>query len=264
MNFINFLKGIAISISQLIPGVSGGTIAIILGIYDKLLHAVNNILKDFKNQYKLLLEVGFGAVVGILLFSSIIEVAFNKYPIQLGYLFIGIILGGAPLMYKKSKIKKIRISNVLYFISGFIIVYFMGKLNSGVSDEIITTLTLTSTLLLFLGGILIAVALILPGISGSFMLYVLGLYGTVLSAINQRNIIVLIPLLLGGIAGTLMTSNIIEKLLLKYPEQTYILIFGFILGSVFSVFPGFAFPQSIVGIILGILGFIFIYKISKE
>lgn len=264
MNFINFLKGIAISISQLIPGVSGGTIAIILGIYDKLLHAVNNILKDFKNQYKLLLEVGFGAVVGIILFSRIIEVAFAKYPIQLGYLFIGIILGGAPLMYKKSKIKKIGISNVLYFISGFIIVYFMGKLNSGVSEDIITNLTLTSTLLLFLGGILIAVALILPGISGSFMLYVLGLYGTVLSAINQRNIIVLIPLLLGGIVGTLMTSNIIEKLLLKYPEQTYILIFGFILGSVFSVFPGFSLPESIVGIILGILGFIFIYKISKE
>ena len=264
MNFINIIKGVAISISQLIPGVSGGTIAMILGIYDKLLHSVNNIIKDFKNQYKILLEVGIGAIIGILLFSKVIEVLFRRFPIQLGYLFIGIILGGAPLMYKKSKIEKISISNLIYSLLGFSIVYFMGKINSGASEEIITSLSLTSALLMFIGGILIAIALIIPGISGSFMLYVLGLYGTVLNAISVRNIIVLIPLLIGGIVGTLMSSNIIEKLLIKYPQKTYILIFGFILGSVFSVFPGFELSKSLVGIILGIMGFIFIYKISEE
>lgn len=264
MNFMNILKGIAISVSQLIPGVSGGTIAMILGVYDKLLHAVNNIIKDFKNQYKILLEFAIGIIIGILLFSNIIQILFENFPIQLGYLFIGVILGGAPLIYKKSKIDKIRISNVLYFLLGFLMVYFMGKLNRGNSGDIIISLNLYSTLLLFIGGILIAIALILPGISGSFMLYVLGLYETVLNAINERNIIVLIPLGIGVIVGTLMSSNLIEKLLLKHPKETYILIFGFILGSVFSVFPGFEFGKSVVGIILGIIGFIFIYKISRE
>ncbi|MGN0027068.1 MAG: undecaprenyl phosphate translocase family protein, partial [Clostridium sp.] len=95
MNLIkNFLKGVAISISQIVPGVSGGTIAMILGIYDKLLHAVNNIVKDFKNQYKILLQVGIGAIFGIFLFSNIVKTLFDKYPIPIGYLFIGVILGG--------------------------------------------------------------------------------------------------------------------------------------------------------------------------
>ncbi len=108
MNFMkNFFKGVAISISQIVPGVSGGTIAMILGIYDKLLHAVNNIFKDFKNQYKILLEVGIGAIIGIILFSNIVKTLFDKYPIPIGYLFIGVILGGAPLIYRKAKISSI-------------------------------------------------------------------------------------------------------------------------------------------------------------
>lgn len=93
MNLIkNFLKGVAISISQIVPGVSGGTIAMILGVYDKLLHAVNNIVKDFKNQYKILLQVGIGAIFGIFLFSNIVKTLFDNYPIPIGYLFVGVII----------------------------------------------------------------------------------------------------------------------------------------------------------------------------
>lgn len=154
MNLIkNFLKGVAISISQIVPGVSGGTIAMILGVYDKLLHAVNNIVKDFKNQYKILLQVGIGAIFGIFLFSNIVKTLFDNYPI---------------------------------------------------------------------------------------------------------------PIAIGGIVGTLLTARIIEMLLNKFPEQTYILIFGFILGSVFSVFPGVDGISSFIGIILGVIGFIFTYYISRN
>ena len=264
MNFLrNFLKGIAMSISQLVPGVSGGTIAIILGIYDKLLHAVNNILNDFKNQYKILLEVGIGAAVGMVLFSNIIKNLFDKFPIPVGYLFIGVILGGAPLMYKKATVKGFNKKNIIYLVLGIVIVLMMGEPNNDAS-AIITSLNLVNFLWLFIGGAVIAIALILPGISGSFMLYVLGLYNTVMTAIGELNIPILIPLALGGIVGTLLTARIIEKLLIKFPEQTYILIFGFILGSVFSVFPGVDGLNSLIGIILGVIGFVFTYYISRN
>lgn len=259
----NFLKGVVISISQLVPGVSGGTIAMIFGIYDKLLHAVNNILKDFKNQYRLLLEVGLGAVIGIFAFSNIVKTLFDNFPIQIGYLFIGVILGGAPLMYRKASVKGLKKSSILYLIAGFVIVYMMGTPNNDAS-AVIQNLTPLNFLYLFLGGVVVAIALILPGISGSFMLFVLGLYNTVITAVAQLNIPILIPIAIGGIVGTLATARFIEILLLKFPEQTYILIFGFILGSVFSVFPGIDGMKSVIGIILAIIGFIFTYYISRN
>lgn len=264
MNFIkNFLKGIIISISQVVPGVSGGTIAMVLGIYDKLLHAVNNILSDFKNQYKILLQVGIGAVVGILIFSNIISILLESYSIQLGYLFIGIILGGAPLMFRKATINGFNKLNLIYLILGIIAVLLMSN-GSTDSSTIITSLTILTTVNLFVAGIIIAIALILPGISGSFILLVLGLYNTVITAVTEFNIPILIPIILGGIVGTLGTAKIIENLLSKYPGQTYMLIGGFVLGSVFGVFPGFHGTSSLIGIGLGIIGFAATYYVSKN
>lgn len=264
MEFIkNFFKGIIISISQIVPGVSGGTIAMILGVYDKILHAINNILNDFKNQYKILLQIFLGAIVGIFLFSNIVKMLFENYPIQVGYLFIGVILGGAPLMFKKATVKGFDKKNIVFLLIGIIVVLMMGS-PSNDSSSIITELTLLRFVWLFLGGIVVAIALILPGISGSFMLYILGLYNTTLTAVSDLNVLILIPIALGGVIGTLLTARIIEKLLIKYPEQTYILIFGFILGSVFAVFPGYSLYESIIGIILGIIGFIFTYYISRN
>ena len=264
MNILkNFFKGVAISISQLVPGVSGGTIAMILGIYDKLLHAVNNIIKDFKNQYKILLEVGIGAIVGIFAFSRIVKFLFDKFPIQVGYLFVGVILGGAPLMFRKATVKGFKKTNIVYLLTGIIAVLMMGEPDNDASS-IVTKLNLLNFIWLFGGGFVVAVALILPGISGSFMLYVLGLYNTVITALVQFNIPLLIPIAIGGIVGTLATSRIIEMLLLKFPEQTYMLIFGFILGSVSSVFPGVDGFNSIIGVILAIIGFIFTYYISRN
>lgn len=264
MNFVkNFLKGIIISISQVVPGVSGGTIAMVLGIYDKLLHAVNNILSDFKNQYKILFQVGIGAGVGILIFSNLISFLLEKYPIQLGYLFIGIILGGAPLMFRKANINGFNKLNSLYLILGIVAVLLMSD-NSTANSTIITSLNLLTVIKLFVAGIIIAIALILPGISGSFMLLILGLYDTVITAVTEFNIPILIPILLGGIVGTLGTAKIIENLLNKYPGQTYMLIGGFILGSVFGVFPGFDGTNSLIGVGLGIIGFAITYYISKN
>lgn len=264
MNFVkNFLKGIIISISLIIPGVSGGTIAMILGIYDKLIHSVNNILTDFKNQYKILLEVGIGTIVGILLFSNIVSSLLDKYPIQLGYLFIGIILGGAPLMFRKATVIGFNKRSLIYLILGIIIVLPMGSEGAD-NSAILTSLTLVNFIGLFVAGIIIAIALILPGISGSFMLLILGLYSTVINAVTVLNTLILFPIFLGCVVGTIVITKIIEQLLDKYPEPTYMIIFGFILGSVLKVFPGYGGINSLIGIILGIAGFVMTYYISRN
>lgn len=265
MGFLkNFIYGIIISISQIVPGISGGSIAMILGIYDKLIHSVNNIVRDFKNQYRILLQVGLGAIVGIILFSNIFKSLLEKYPIMLGYMFIGIILGGAPLMFRKATAKKaFSQRSLVYLVIGFVIVLLMSGDYNGYSDAIVS-LTPFIFMWLFLGGIVIAVALILPGISGSFMLLILGLYNTVITAITDFNIPILIPIALGGIVGTVLSARLIEMLLNKYPEQTYMIIFGFILGSVFGVFPGFDGINSLIGVVLGIIGFIGTSYISRK
>lgn len=265
MRFIsNFFKGVAISISQIVPGVSGGTIAIILGIYDDLIHAINNILKDFKNQYKILLQVGLGAIVGIFLFSNIITTIIDKYNIEMGYLFTGIILGGVPIIYKKAVEDNKGKSNILYLILGIIIVLIMSG-NYEDKSSIINQITLINFIWLFVGGIVVAIALILPGISGSFVLLILGLYNTTMEAVAKMNFSIILPIGLGVIVGTLLTARGIEKLLKKYPSQTYMLILGFILGSVVEIFPGFTeIGREIISIVLLISGFFTIHKISKN
>ncbi|MGG7164848.1 DUF368 domain-containing protein [Clostridium ihumii] len=265
MRFIsNFFKGVAISISQIVPGVSGGTIAIILGIYDDLIHAINNILKDFKNQYKILLQVGLGAIVGIFLFSNIITTIIDKYNIEMGYLFTGIILGGVPIIYKKAVEDNKGKSNILYLILGIIIVLIMSG-NYEDKSSIINQITVINFIWLFVGGIVVAIALILPGISGSFVLLILGLYNTTMEAVAKMNFSIILPIGLGVIVGTLLTARGIEKLLKKYPSQTYMLILGFILGSVVEIFPGFTeIGREIISIVLLISGFFTIHKISKN
>ena len=265
MRFIsNFFKGVAISISQIVPGVSGGTIAIILGIYDDLIHAINNILKDFKNQYKILLQVGLGAIVGIFLFSNIITTIIDKYNIEMGYLFTGIILGGVPIIYKKAVEDNKGKSNILYLILGIIIVLIMSG-NYEDKSSIINQITVINFIWLFVGGIVVAIALILPGISGSFVLLILGLYNTTMEAVAKMNFSIILPIGLGVIVGTLLTARGIEKLLKKYPSQTYMLILGFILGSVVEIFPGFTeIGREFISIVLLISGFFTIHKISKN
>ncbi|WP_040327846.1 DUF368 domain-containing protein [Clostridium ihumii] len=265
MRFIsNFFKGVAISISQIVPGVSGGTIAIILGIYDDLIHAINNILKDFKNQYKILLQVGLGAIVGIFLFSNIITTIIDKYNIEMGYLFTGIILGGVPIIYKKAVEDNKGKSNILYLILGIIIVLIMSG-NYEDKSSIINQITVINFIWLFVGGIVVAIALILPGISGSFVLLILGLYNTTMEAVAKMNFSIILPIGLGVVVGTLLTARGIEKLLKKYPSQTYMLILGFILGSVVEIFPGFTeIGREIISIVLLISGFFTIHKISKN
>ncbi len=264
----NILKGVAISISQLVPGVSGGTIAIILGIYDDLLKAVNNLTKEFKKHASLLIQVGSGVLLGMFLFARLIKVLFEYYPAQVSFFFVGIIVGGIPLMYKKSAEKGFKLSNVIFALLGILLVLLMST-DAQDQSVPISTLSAANFVWLFVGGFVTAIALILPGISGSFMLYILGLYNTMLTAIAEINIPVLIPIGIGVLVGTFSTAKILEKLLEKYPGQSYSMILGFIVGSVPALLPqtiptGIILVQCIILFLLGFVSILFYNQFGDE
>lgn len=267
----NFLKGIAVGVATLVPGVSGGTMAIILGIYDGLIHAISSFFEDWKKHSILLLEIGLGGVLGLGLFSRLIEQAMNTYPYVMRFLFMGVIIGGLPVLYRKSTSSgKKHMTDYLFLLIGFVIVLLMS-----IEPKAVTTLATSfgiwSFIFLFIAGIILAIALVLPGISGSFMLLALGLYDVTISAINSRDIPFLIPLGLGVIAGTLGTTKAIEKFLQKYPVKTYMLIIGLVIGSLISILredlpvgvqpSGLEFVYSAV---VFVIGFITIFWLGKR
>lgn len=260
----NILKGIAIAVSTMVPGVSGGTMAIILGIYDDLIHAISSFFGDWKKHSILIIQLLIGAVIGLLLFSRLIESALIKFPIIMAFFFIGVICGGIPTIYNKSECGNRNIVEYAYLVGGFIIAIIMSA-----EPEAVTTMATGSGngsfLFLLLAGIIIAIALILPGISGSFMLLMLGLYEITLNAINTFNIKFLIPLAIGGIIGIVATTKLIESLLNKYPSKMYMLILGFVIGSIKPIFPGIPTGINIIYSLVALaIGFYSIYFISKK
>lgn len=261
---VNFFKGVAVGVATLIPGVSGGTMAVILGIYDDLIHAIGSYFTDWKRNTILLIEIGLGGLVGIGVFSKLLEVVLSKYPAVMRFFFIGVIFGGLPVLYKKSTTVKKDIKDIVFLVVGFLTVILMSS-EPAATTALATAQGFTSIMFLLIAGIIMAIALILPGISGSFMLLALGLYDITLNAINNLKVSFLIPLGFGVVLGTLGTAKAIEKLLQKYPGKTYMLIIGFVLGSILPVFPGV--PKGFImvfSLMAFIAGFGIIYWLGKK
>ena len=261
---INFIKGIVIGIAMLVPGVSGGTMAIILGLYDEMIHSISSFFKDVKKNTIFLLTVGLGGIVGIGLFGRVIEYGLDKFKVPMIYLFLGLIIGGIPVLYKKAIDGSKTKNDWLYLVIGFLIILIMS-LYKGTLVDLASSKGLLQFIFLVLAGIIIAVALILPGISTSFMLLVLGLYDITLKAINNLEINYLIPISLGAFIGVIATTKVLEDFLNKKPRPTYMMILGFVIGSIIEVFPGLPLGLDILlSIITFILGIVAIRYLSKR
>ncbi len=249
--FSGFLKGILVGVANIIPGVSGGTIAVVLGIFDELIDAINNFYKDFKRYFKFLLPVGLGAAFGIVAFSSLIEYSLTKYSFPTSMFFVGLVIGSIPLIYAKASEKKFRKEYAIPFVAALCIVAYLSLIKepSGAAD--LAAATPSDMAYLFFGGAIAAAAMVIPGISGSFIMILLGLYPNVIHAIASLKLLLysptdinlitsiavtLIPLGLGVIAGILLISKIISILLKKMYAPTYFAILGLVFGSVFGIF----------------------------
>ena len=223
-NLVIFIKGMLIGVVEIIPGVSGGTIALILGIYERLIKAISNINLTFftqllKGNFKeawnysdagFLFFLVLGMLIAVLSFSSIIIFFFNNYPLFLKALFTGLLL--ASLFFKPLKPEKINGKFLLGFLFAFLISIFVWNIPPNELKEV-------SLIYIFFGGFIAVCAFILPGISGSFILLLLGLYQVVILSIKELDLLVLSCLILGCFFGLLLFIRTVKRAYEDFPQQ---------------------------------------------
>ncbi|MBQ9765960.1 MAG: DUF368 domain-containing protein [Lachnospiraceae bacterium] len=256
-------KGLVIGGTMLVPGVSGGSMAMILGIYKRLVSSISSFFKDVKNNIVFLGIFVVGALAGMAIFAKPLLALIEAFPKPMLYFFMGAVAGGIPMMYRESKVKRISVLHILYVLIGIAIVILLGLLptdflnSEGMPGAVQFLIQLAA-------GAVAAIALILPGISVSYMLLVLGIYEPTVAAIGNLDILYLLPLGIGVVLGILLTTKLLETFMNKYPSVTYLVILGFILGSLKETFPGI--PSGVEWLIcIGtiVLGFMAIYSLSK-
>lgn len=274
-NLSIILKGYIIGSSMSVPGVSGGTMAILLGIYDKLISAISNFFKDIKGNILFLVKFCIGAGAGICSLSFLIKWLLEKFPLPVSVFFLGAVIGGIPALYKKTKESSFRLSSAVYFLIGLLIVVSIGFIPEG-SINIGIGSGFVHYLMLLITGIVIALALVLPGISTSHMLLVLGMYDAMLEAITKLDVVYIGILGIATLIGVFLITKPIEWILNTFPHQTYWAIIGFVLGSTseifkFKILP--AIPESadalwwagsiVISVAAFILGFMAIKALSR-
>lgn len=243
------LKGVVIGIANIIPGVSGGTMAVSMGIYDKMIHCVNNIFKEFKKSVLFLLPIFIGAGLGIVGLTFVIGYMLDHFPIQTNLLFIGLILGGLPMIVKKVKGNAVRPAYLIAFLVFFAFVVAMAAIGEHDGSSRMLTVDFVSILKLFGVGIIASATMIIPGVSGSMVLMLLGYYNPIIDTINGfikgalafdmdavfYGFGILAPFGIGIIVGILGIAKIIEIIFNKFPIHAYWAIIGLIAASPIAI-----------------------------
>ena len=247
MFLILILKGFLIGIAFIIPGVSGGTLAIYLGVYQKLLDSISNIFSDFKNSVKFLMPLFLGIAISVISLAKLFSILLNWNSFIVLFFFLGLILGGIKYIYQKANVKKISLSTGIAFIISFALLLFIiiiDKTKAGLGIDYFN-FSFWTYLLIFSLGMISAITMIVPGISGSAVLLVLGFYTAIVSNVVGNildfsnlgyNLQVIIPFALGALAGIMIFSKLISISLSKFPKETYFAILGFIIASLIGVF----------------------------
>lgn len=264
----SILKGMVIGIANIIPGVSGGTMMVSMGIYDKLIHCITHLFKEFKKSVLFLLPIGIGMVLAIAGSSFGLTYLFEHFPIQTNLLFIGLILGGLPAIWKNVGGKKIQIGHIIAGLLFFVMVVGLAAVGEteGTSAEL--SLNVGMVLQLFLVGIVAAATMVIPGVSGSMMLMLMGFYHPVLNAVkdfftalasmDMEGILagcgILVPFGLGVVVGVFAIAKLVEFIFEKFPLYAYWAIIGLIVSSPIAILLMGSFPAvTILSAVTGVL-----------
>ncbi|HAR5151403.1 TPA: DUF368 domain-containing protein [Staphylococcus aureus] len=265
--WINILKGFAMGTSDLVPGVSGGTIALLLGIYNQFIASISGIFsRRFWPSFTFLIPIIIGMLLAMGSLSNLFNYLLSQRHIPTMFFFGGLIIGIVPYLLKISNYKtSFTTKHYMMVIAGIAILIVITLMNNG-DKHAGETLTLSTGLIIkyFIAGMCASSAMLLPGISGSFMLLVFGVYGTVMLAISEvvklnfTGLPILLAVGFGVLAGFIISSKIIQYFLTHHKLMTFALIIGFVVGSLFAVFPGL--PTNIVmwfvSLVVFIIGFI--------
>ncbi|HFD6515047.1 TPA: DUF368 domain-containing protein [Staphylococcus aureus] len=265
--WINILKGFAMGTSDLVPGVSGGTIALLLGIYNQFIASISGIFsRRFWPSFTFLIPIIIGMLLAMGSLSNLFNYLLSQHHIPTMFFFGGLIIGIVPYLLKISNYKtSFTTKHYMMVIADIAILIVITLMNNG-DKHAGETLTLSTSLIIkyFIAGMCASSAMLLPGISGSFMLLVFGVYGTVMLAISEvvklnfAGLPILLAVGFGVLAGFIISSKIIQYFLTHHKLMTFALIIGFVVGSLFAVFPGL--PTNIVmwfvSLVVFIIGFI--------
>lgn len=284
MNMLkNIIKGMMIGIANIMPGVSGGTLAVSMGIYDKLIHCITHILSEFKESMKFLLPIFAGAGIALVALTFVIEALFQYYPIPTNLLFIGLIVGGLPPVVTKVKSHKLSFGHILAGLLFFALVVGMAMMGDNGNRQVTLNLGIVPMIKLVLVGIIAAATMIIPGVSGSMVLLILGYYQPIIQQITAfctavitldmagilHGIAILLPFGIGVLIGILGIAKIIEIIFEKYPVYAYCAIIGLIAASpiailVCSNFAGFSVNVLLISIVTFAAGFGIAIKIGDK
>ena len=260
-NFITALKGAALGTAFVIPGFSGGTMAVILKIYDRLLDAISLNIEKLKKNFGFILFLVIGMAAGVFATAVGLSWLFENHPVPTALTLTGIVVGSLPMIWKEctseSKFKPLNIIPFLIAFAVMVVMFFIENADTA-EAAVQTDFSFVLALKLAAGGFIAAISMVIPGISGSLMLTIMGMYETSITAVKDLNIALIAPVGIGAVVGILSGAKIISLLLKKFRQSTYSVIIGLIVGSLLTIFPSdFSFnSERINGIVLGIIGFI--------
>lgn len=277
-------KGFIMGIANIIPGVSGGTLALTLGIYEDFIQAISHFFSKIKENTKFLLPVVIGIGISILSMSRVIDYSYEHFPIPTTMFFMGLVIGGVPLLLKKVKNTKEtkQVSSYVLMAITFSVVIILAlseQLFDITLKANLTDLSLFGYITLFIVGVVAAATMVIPGVSGSLVLMLLGYYYPILKVIKSltkfqdltSNLLIAGVFGVGVLVGIVAISKLIEYLLSKFEVKTYFGVLGFIFASILAIpiatFNSvgtlvFSIPQVLIGLVVLVIGLIVGYKLG--
>ena len=254
----SIIQGIAIGAGAILPGISSGVICVLFNLYEKLIDSVLSFFKNPKENFKFLFPIIIGIFIGVMIFSNLLNYILYLYPIQTKSIFIGLILGTIPMLIKDAnKKEKFKKSNIAFLI----IALTIGALSVFIEKNIsFKSLENINYIYLFISGIAMSIGVVVPGVSSTIILMIIGVYSIYLNSISALYFPVLIPMGIGLILGSIICMKITNFLLNRYYSQTFYAIIGFTSGSIFVLIPDIT---NVMEIFISILCIILGLQISK-
>lgn len=286
-NILLVIKGFIMGIANIIPGVSGGTLALTLGIYEDFIGAISHFFRNIKKHVSFLLPIFVGILLSVITMSNVISTCFDQYPIPTTLFFMGLVIGGIPMLLKRVKNtkEKKQVSSYVIALITFSIVMVMAFseqiFGSGLGNVSFSNMAVFDYVILFFVGLIAAATMVIPGVSGSLVLMLLGYYLPIIGVLKELtkfenlgpNLLVAFVFGVGVLVGIVAISKVIEYLLEKFEAKTFFGVIGFILASIIAIPVSvyhevgtivFSVPQGILGVLFLAIGIIVGYKLGEK
>ncbi|WP_367358693.1 DUF368 domain-containing protein [Mesotoga sp.] len=252
MLYVVFI-GVLMGLANLIPGVSGGTIALLGGLYERFVGSISSVsaFKIRKEDVVFLIEIVAGIVIGILGFSTLIDVSLSRVPSLMYGIFSGLVIGGTPVVFKR--IEKFDSTSFPFLVIGGLLVYLVSILGSGPGKEAVLNHNAASLLYDVFAGFFGAAAMVLPGLSGAFILLIMGEYTRAIAALRHFDFVIIVVLGVGVILGIVFVSRLMKFLMKRFRSQTFAFLLGLMIGSLPDLFMRPGSNSNVLQIIIGLV-----------